>query len=147
MKPNIRKANINDAYGINKLTQQLGYETSPDDTLQRISEIKKLKNHCIYVAADGEKVKGWIHAFLAISVESGEYIEIVGLVVDENQRGLGTGKLLVKKVLEWSAEMNCPKIRVRCNAKRKEAHKFYEKLGFAEIKEQKVFMKNLENSL
>jgi GNAT superfamily N-acetyltransferase len=146
MKAEIRLANTNDSPGINQLTQQLGYEAMPEDTLQRISEINELKNHCIYVAADGEKVTGWIHAFLAISVESGKYIEIAGLVVSEKQRGLGIGKLLVEKVLEWSLEMNCPKIRVRCNTKRKEAHKFYEKLGFAEIKEQKVFLKNLENS-
>jgi GNAT superfamily N-acetyltransferase len=61
------------------------------------------------------------------------------LVIDENYRKQGIGKLLVNKAREWAKEKHIDKLRVRCNRKRTEAHLFYIALGFVEIKEQKVF--------
>jgi GNAT superfamily N-acetyltransferase len=61
------------------------------------------------------------------------------LVVDGNYRGKGVGRALINKVKEWSANKGIVKLRVRCNVKRTETHKFYKNLGFKETKEQKIF--------
>jgi GNAT superfamily N-acetyltransferase len=61
------------------------------------------------------------------------------VIVDERYRGHGIGKLLIEKVKQWSEETGNKTLRLRCNMTRKEAHLFYQHLGFKEIKEQKVF--------
>ena len=93
------------------------------------------------VIASNEKIVGWIHGFYSLRIESDFFVEIGGLVVDENFRKNGIGKKLVDKVMEWSKLKNCEKVRVRCNVIRKESHKFYENIGFEINKEQKIFSK------
>jgi len=116
----------------------LGYELSEQQTRESINYILHNKEHCAYVAVQNGIVLGWIQAFIAVRLES-KFIEISGLVVDESARGTGIGKKLTAKVCEWGADKQCETLRVRCNVKRTESHKFYEKLGFTENKQQKVF--------
>jgi GNAT superfamily N-acetyltransferase len=54
------------------------------------------------------------------------------LIVSEKARGLGIGKLLVQYVEEWARERNCYYIMFTSLAKRKEAHAFYHRIGYAE---------------
>jgi GNAT superfamily N-acetyltransferase len=84
-------------------------------------------------------VLGYIHCFNALRLTSKPFNEICGLVVDEKERGKGIGKLLVKQV--ESLFQDNRKIRVRCNSKRKLAHKFYCDLNYTLSKEQKIFEK------
>ncbi|MES2691672.1 MAG: GNAT family N-acetyltransferase [Bacteroidota bacterium] len=71
-------------------------------------------------------------------VESDSFVEIGGLVVHEDYRIRGVGKMLVKEVIAWSHSKKSTKIRVRCNTIRKEPHVFYNSIGFIETKEQKI---------
>lgn len=143
MEIGIRIAEINDSEAIFELSNQLGYKTQHIDIQARLEKILKSTDNCVYVAVTDEKVVGWIHGFYALRVESDFFVEIGGLVVDENIRKSGIGKKLVNKVIEWSKLQNCRKVRVRCNVIRKESHRFYENIGFEINKEQKVFDKNL----
>ena len=72
-------------------------------------------------------------------MESGAFVEIMGLVVDQNFRRMGMGKLLVEKIIEWTRSVNCKKVRVRSNILRQEAHPFYTGIGFKEVKRQIVY--------
>ena len=74
-----------------------------------------------------------------ISMETGVYVEIIGLVVDEKYRGRGLGRLLLHTASDWSRSLDCYRLRVRCNSIRTESHKFYQNSGFILKKEQKVF--------
>jgi GNAT superfamily N-acetyltransferase len=65
--------------------------------------------------------------------------QICGLVVNENERGQGIGRKLVKYV--EALFNNNGKIRVRCNIKRELVHKFYSNLEYTLSKEQKIFEK------
>lgn len=67
------------------------------------------------------------------------HCEINGLVIDENSRGKGIGRLLLERVKQWAKEKGNDKLSLHCNVKRTEAHDFYEHLGFNEIKQQKYF--------
>ena len=138
----IRKAQLEDFKTITQLSQQLGYNVTDEDTHARLTELLYDNNHCVYVAIAEGKIAGWIHGCYSLRIESGKFIEIGGLVIDEGHRRIGIGKILVEKIIEWSATKKCEKIRVRSNVKRKSAHEFYKNLGFIESKEQKVYSKS-----
>ncbi len=117
----------------------MGYKTTDEKIRQRLEEISRFPDQCFFVAEKGTYVIGWVHAFRTLRVESGPYVEIGGLVVDEEHLGKGAGRGLVEKVMDWAREKGERKVRVRCNTQRHEAHQFYKKFGFIEVKEQKVF--------
>lgn len=135
----IREAQLIDSESITTLSHQLGYETLEIDTRTRLNVILKSGDHCVFVAQKNDEIVGWIHGFYTLRIESDFFVEIGGLVVNENFRKIGVGKLLVEKVTEWSKLKNCNKITVRCNVIRKESHQFYENIGFVLNKEQKIF--------
>lgn len=144
MNFNIRKCMPNDAKDVQILSQQLGYSLSITETRELISQVNKYVDHIVLVAEKDEKISGWIHAFKALRIESKPFIEIGGLVVDDESRKLGIGKQLVNEIYKWAKQQDCEDLRVRCNTKRSEAHRFYNALGFMESKEQKVFIKELK---
>jgi len=140
----IRVADLKDAEPINKLSIQLGYAATDEQIQTRLKEILNHDDNCVFVAFENENIIGWIHGFYSLRVESVSFVEIGGLVVDENYRRKGVGQMLVKKIIDWSRLRNIKKVRVRCNTMRIEAHTFYNEIGFAESKEQKIFDLDLD---
>ena len=141
--PALREISVHDAVQITSLSHQLGYTLDVEETSSQIRDVVSHMDHCAFVAIHEENIIGWIHAFIALRIESRPYVEIAGLVVDEKYRGRGAGKALVEKIKTWAVEKNIRCVRVRCNTVRKEAHHFYNKLGFALSKEQKIFQINI----
>ena len=138
-----REMTEKDAAAVNSLSKQLGYPLSIEQTLQNIKAILKSKDHAAFVAEYEYKIVGWIGAAQAIMIEVMPHCEINGLVIDEHHRGMGIGKLLIDRVKQWAKEKGNDKIGLRCNVKRTEAHLFYERLGFTELKQQKKFVINI----
>lgn len=134
-----RKATLNDSGFIAELSGQLGYKTSANNMLKRLTGLVNNTNHGVFVAVDDEAVVGWIHAFYSVTVESDPLVEIAGLVIDKAHHRKGIGQMLVNKVIAWTGTKDIGRIRVRSQVKRKEAHLFYQRIGFTEVKEQKVF--------
>ena len=52
------------------------------------------------------------------------------LVVDENYRGQGIGKMLMNRIEEIAISKHCKQIELDSSFHRKEAHHFYENIGF-----------------
>lgn len=140
MKIIIREMAAKDAIAVNILSKQLGYPLSNEQTLQNIQTVLQSKGHTAFVAEYQNKVVGWIGAGQAIMIEVMPYCEINGLVIDEQHRGMGIGKLLIEEVMKWAKEKGNSKIGLHCNVKRTEAHLFYQHLGFTEAKQQKNFV-------
>lgn len=139
----IRPMKKQDASAVMLLSGQLGYPASLTLVGNNIDRIVNAINHCALVAVLGEKTVGWIHAFHIIQIDSAPFVEIGGLIVDENYRNKGIGKRLVQGIESWSIQNNICAIRVRSNVIRDKAHQFYRLLEFHEIKQQKVFQKRL----
>jgi GNAT superfamily N-acetyltransferase len=139
----IRRITEQDAEAINALSTQLGYTTPIEQTLANIRSVLETKKHNAFVAMLENRIIGWIGVAEALQIESAPFCEIRGLIVDESYRGRGIGKLLIEKVKQWSKETGNKTLRLRCNMIRKEAHLFYQHLGFKQIKEQKVFEMNI----
>ena len=135
----VRKANLEDAASITLLSAQLGYSLNVSQTTSYIEVINERDDNIIYVAVVNNSVVCWIHTLISIRLESGIWAEIGGLVVDKDHRGQGIGKVLVDKSKDWCRLKNISVLKVRCNSKRLEAHLFYDNIGFAELKQQKVF--------
>jgi GNAT superfamily N-acetyltransferase len=135
----IRQMSKDDAQYITTLTYQLGYPLSFEQILENISAVMENKDHDAFVAVYENRVIGWIGVAQAFQIESLPFCEIRGLVIDDQYRNLGIGKMLVEKAKQWGKEKGNDKLRLRCNVKRTETHLFYQHLGFTETKQQKVF--------
>ena len=133
----------NDAGAVNALSKQLGYFLSIEQTLQNINSVLQSKDHIAFVAEYENKIVGWIGVAQAIMIEVMPHCEINGLVIDEDYRGMGMGKLLIDKVKHWAKEKGNDKLALHCNVKRTEAHLFYEHLGFTELKQQRNYVINI----
>jgi len=143
MKIVVREIRAEDAEAVNLLSRQLGYPLSPEETLENIRNVLQSKMHIAFVALNENRIVGWIGAAQAIMIEVMPHCEINGLVIDEQYRGKGIGKLLIEKVKQWSIENGYDRLSLHCNVKRTEAHIFYEHIGFKEIKQQKYFAINI----
>ena len=140
MKIEVREMTVEDAQAVNSLSQLLGYPLSNQETLLNITAVVKSNDHSAFVAILENNIVGWIGAAHTIMIEVMPHCEINGLVIDENHRTKGIGKLLIEKVKQWAREKGSDKLSLRCNVKRTEAHLFYEHLGFKEVKQQKNYV-------
>ncbi|MCA9255021.1 MAG: GNAT family N-acetyltransferase [Phycisphaerales bacterium] len=140
----LRNCRATDLPAVLRLAAQLGYPSSAESLAMRFSEIDASGADAVFVRenAMGEVV-GWIHVSRRTLLESGPFAEIVGLVVDESVRGQGVGAALVRQAEAWAAEHGLTDIRLRSNVVRSSAHRFYERLGYALIKRQAVFRKQM----
>jgi GNAT superfamily N-acetyltransferase len=140
----VRGANSGDVRAIAALSGELGYPSSEDAIARRLAEIlAAAATDVLLVAVDGESVAGWIHVATVRSIENDLYAEIRGLIVTEARRGEGIGGYLVQSAEGWAEQQGLPRIRVRTNVTRERTHRFYERMGYAEAKRQKVFDKRL----
>jgi GNAT superfamily N-acetyltransferase len=142
--PIIRAARPEDAPALAPLASQLGYPSTTEDIDSRLALILPDPTQLIAVAEVSGQVVAWIHAALYLTLESGAAVELRGLVVDENRRGQGLGRALTERVEEWAREQGAHVIRLRSNVIRDGAHAFYQHLGYAIVKTQHAFRKNLD---
>jgi GNAT superfamily N-acetyltransferase len=141
---NVRLVRRTDAEALARLSGDLGYTTSDTEVRIRLGAILAHPDHAAFVAEHPDLgLLGWIHIFASLRIESGSFAEIGGLVVMEAQRRTGVGRALVEVAEQWTWERGLTMLRVRTNVSRSEAHDFYRKLDFREIKTQKVFVKEL----
>jgi GNAT superfamily N-acetyltransferase len=140
----IRTPTIGDAPRLAQLSSQLGYPASEMDFARRLSHILSRPDHHLLLAESApELVVGWIHAAEQWVLESEPACEILGLVVDQDHRGQGIGRMLVAAVESWATARGLTAIRVRSNVARAESHPFYQRLGYTPIKSQHVYRKSL----
>lgn len=127
-----------------ELARQLGYECTAEQVRVRLSEIRDANECAVYVAeiADAQ-VAGWIGVYLFRSVEMDKIAQISGLVVAEEHRSRGIGKILLHAAEEWAQGRGCREISVHSNVIRERAHRFYQRNGYETYKTQKLFCKSL----
>ncbi|MFZ0213597.1 MAG: GNAT family N-acetyltransferase [Candidatus Acidiferrales bacterium] len=127
-----------------ELASQLGYPSTADQVRVRLSEIRDSNECAIYVTelTDGQ-IAGWIGVCIFRSVEMDKLAEINGLVVGQEIRSRGIGKILLDAAEEWARNRGCAIISVHSNVKRERAHGFYKRNGYEWYKTQESFRKSL----
>ena len=137
----IRLACATDAAAISGLAGQLGYPTSPRQAEQRLNAILASKDQAVLVALVDHQVVGWLHICLCPVITSDPFAEICGLVVSRPHRRCGLGRRLLAAAEMWAVRCGVSTLRVRSRTDRDDARAFYENLGFAIQKVQRVFDK------
>ena len=140
----IRAARVSDAGEITQLTTQLGYDVTEADCAHRLSRILLRDDQQLFVADVDGRAVGWLHAVVAQYVDAEAFVVIGGLVVDRNQRRRRVGRALLARAEAWARERRCSIVRLSSSATRNEAHRFYESLGYMNIKTQYSFIKPLD---
>ena len=85
-----------------------------------------------------------MHAVISEYIESERLVMIAGLVVDKNHRKKGIGRTLMEHAERWAKEQGCSIVRLSSSSNRTTAHRFYEVLGYTNIKTQYSFIKSLD---
>lgn len=133
-----------DILHIIELLAQLGYGNTTNELTRRLRRLATDPKHLVQVAlGDGDEVVGVIHATELEVLESGRRLEIVGLVVDETVRGRGVGRALVLAAERWAVEHGLQHASVRSNVVRTDSHEFFMRQGYARVKTQHVYRKDL----
>jgi len=140
----VRPAQQGDCFEIAELAKQLGYQCTSEEVAERLKDMQLLNQYGVFVFELPEgQIAGWIGVYLFRSVETGTWAEINGLIVDDRMRCRGIGKALLNAAEIWARSVGCQTISVRSNITRDRAHRFYEDKGYAHIKTQKEFHKDL----
>ena len=143
----IRHASVNDVISLADLSTQLGYFSSSQQVSDRLAVILRSSEHVVLVGClPNGVVVGWVHAFIALRIESDPFSELGGFVVTEQYRGRGIGRALLMAVEGWVRSRGIKKLRVRVRSTRHDAQVFYQRSGFSRTKDQQVLDKLIEPS-
>jgi GNAT superfamily N-acetyltransferase len=140
----IRPMTDADADRAAELTKQLGYPVDAATLRARLAEVRASDADEILVATDADDAAiGWVHVARLALLEASDLACINGLVVDEEHRSDGIGTALVEAAEAWARDHGATAIMVRSRSARVRAHRFYERVGYVEIKRSHVFEKSL----
>lgn len=139
-----REAVVGDGPEIARLSGQLGYPAESEAITDRLDRILTWADNAVFVSEADDKLAGWVHVHGRYLIESPPFAEIGGLVVDDEYRGQGIGKELMRRVEEWARAAGFAEMRVRSGGSRAGAHRFYERIGYDNFKMQQVFRKRLD---
>ena len=144
----IRSAQVKDAGQIRDLCHQtLGY----DSTLEKVAaQIEKFNlpdsgNFCfVYEEDQTGKILGYVEAEVYESLYSDAGLNILGLAVFPFAQGRGIGRQLMERMEDFAKSHQYTFIRLNSASHRKEAHVFYEHIGYEGNKTQKRFLKIMD---
>ena len=101
------------------------YETAFDD-------ITAQRGNCVIVATSADEVIGCLQLTIVpgLSRRGAKRAFIEGVRVSSAQRSRGIGQLLVLDAIARARTEGCALVQLTTDASRKDAHRFYERLGF-----------------
>jgi len=138
----IRPMTPEDLADVARLSGELGYPLDAAEAQRRFDALAS-ERHGLYVAEGDGRVVGWIHFSADESLADEPKTVIDALIVDENVRSRGIGRLLVAQGEAWAAQRGHRTLRVRTRITRERAHKFYRRAGFILDKTQHIFDKTI----
>ena len=98
------------------------------------------QDSCVLVAREGNTIIGTVSGFCCRGL-AGSFLAIEDLIVEETHRGSGIGSKLMDAIHAYGQERGCQYAILVSSGFRKQAHKFYEKIGY--IEEVRGFRKEL----
>ncbi|PZO96150.1 MAG: GNAT family N-acetyltransferase [Streptococcus pyogenes] len=145
----IRLAQVADAPQLQRICEQaLGYPASLELVEQQLLKLLQDRDHhMIFVATKGcdgtGQVLGFVHAqrYETFYAESG--VNILALAVLPTHHHLGIGRALMAKIEHLASQKGLAFVRLNSGSQRKQAHHFYQRLGYRSDKLQKRFLKEL----
>jgi GNAT superfamily N-acetyltransferase len=139
----VRRLTANDAEQAAELSGQLGYSADAKAMRLRLAAMSGDPDRMALGAELDGRLVGWIDASVERHLQSDDVVDIGGLVVREEARRLGIGRLLCEEVEAWTRKIGIARVRVRSQIKREDAHRFYERDGYEKVKTSLVFEKSV----
>jgi GNAT superfamily N-acetyltransferase len=139
----IRGVRVDDAEHVAALSASLGYPASAEEMRSRIEELAGRSDRAVFAAVLGDQVMGWADAAVERHLQSRPAVVLGGLVVRDDVRGRHIGQHLCHAVERWAAQMGVATVRVRSQTKRVDAHRFYLRDGYVQVKTSAVFEKTV----
>jgi ribosomal protein S18 acetylase RimI-like enzyme len=104
----------------------------PESYFAAFEKISRDANHELIVAEMSKEVVGTLHLIFMtfIGFQGGLRAQIESVRVDREHRNLGIGSQMLKWAIERAKERGAHLIQLTTHMSRKDAHRFYEKLGF-----------------
>lgn len=128
----VRPARAGDAAAIARLMDQLGHPTTPGSMAERLARFEEDGTAWSRVAEIDGAVVGFAGAFVRGHFDEDGLLGILAaLVVDEALRSRGIGAVLVAEAEAWMRERGCRGVVLTSRTHRVDAHRFYERLGYA----------------
>lgn len=127
----LRAANHDDAEGVARLLDALGYPCTAADAGERIDAIASDSRQVLLVADGDEGLSALLALDFMYYLPLGRTTcRITALVVAPDHRGRGIGRLLIRETERraWAAE--AARIEVTSAEHREEAHAFYSAMGY-----------------
>jgi len=127
----VRAATARDAPEIARLLTVLGHPTAAESVAARWDEWSAAGNVALVVARDDGTLAGVATLHTMVVLHRPRPVgRITALVVDAPERGRGVGRALVAAAEGALAGAGCGLLEITSNARRADAHAFYERLGY-----------------
>ncbi len=142
----IRDGELSDAPELAALMCELGYETTIAEMESRLISILNDPRYKTLVALNNDKICGMIGTVSASSYLHNDLNgRIIALVVSRESRQRGIGARLIAAAEKNFIQRGITRVTLTTRFEREEAHRFYEKVGYARTGFR--FAKNLESPL
>ena len=128
----IRSATPHDATELARLLTQLGHPTAPSDITANWDAWRNEHNDALVAPREDGTLAGvvTVHSMLVLHRRR-PVGRITSLIVDAPVRGEGIGRALMTAAEAVLAARGCGLLEITSNARRTDAHAFYERLGYA----------------
>ncbi|WP_189462316.1 GNAT family N-acetyltransferase [Jeongeupia chitinilytica] len=129
----IRRAGPADAAGIQALYAELVGHTDLAVQPERIEQVSRDASTALFVA----EVRGVLCGSALVSLcndvmfRSQPFAVVENVIVTATHRGVGIGRLLFAHIEAFCLKADCSKIMLLSSIERAEAHRFFERVGFA----------------
>jgi GNAT superfamily N-acetyltransferase len=141
----IRRATVEDGDEIQGLLRQLGYDLEPGFVTVRLQNMFHLLYQYNLICEVENQIVGFISMQLVPQIAFSEPIGLICyLVIDEHFRGRGYGAQMEAACVAIARQQRCERIQLHCEAQRVQAHRFYERQGYAETRKyySKILLRN-----
>ena len=104
----------------------------PESYFSAFEQIDLNPNHELIVAEKNGEVIGTLHLIFlpSLSYQGGTRAQVESVRVDRRFRNQGTGRQMMEWAIERARQRGCHLMQLTSHAARKDAHRFYERLGF-----------------
>lgn len=133
----IRKAQPEDAYELSELfTELVGEPSDIEEMKKQLQFVDTQPNYYIAVACAENEVVGTAMGIVCVDLvgNCAPFLLIENVVVSSKYQKLGIGKKLMTELENFAIQRRCNFILLASSHERKEAHHFYESLGYDDKK-------------
>lgn len=138
--PVFRRATRDDVFAIVRLLAEddLGSQREqfsdplPESYFSAFEQIDRDPNHDLIVAEQNGEVIATLHLMFlsSLSYQGGTRAQVESVRVDQRFRNQGVGREMMLWAIERARQRGCHLMQLTSHATRKDAHRFYERLGF-----------------